>query len=247
MNYQREKRPVDKTAEESYSWMKKKIIFMKKTRVKTWQGMIALAFITGMFSYLILSVEIGTHPISKAAGETSSLALTPSTISVAPGENFDLDIEINTDDAAVVVARAIVNYDTSNFSLISYDISSSVFASSTCSSEGKTACEIIDNDTTSGIIDITLARPSPGVNTSSGLIATLTFQALQATTDDITISFTQDSYTDSDVILDGIGDDGAGTDILSSVANTTVTVVSSACTSFTYSAWSACQPDSTQS
>ncbi|MCK5122532.1 MAG: hypothetical protein KAQ87_00020 [Candidatus Pacebacteria bacterium] len=246
MNYQKEKRPIDESAEETYSWLKKKIVFMKKTRVKTWQGTIILAFVIGMFSYLILSIETDTHIASRADGETASLALSPTVVNVEIGDTFILNVLLNTDSNNAVVARAIVNYDADSFSLTNWNINNSVFDSSACASEGKTACEIID-DTTNGVIDITLAKPSPGVNSSSGLIAALTFQALRATTENITISFTSGSYSDSDVIFDGIGSDGAGTDILNSVTNTAVTITAPTCASFTYSGWSVCQPDSTQS
>ena len=246
MNYQKEKRPIDESAEETYSWLKKKIVFMKKTRVKTWQGTIILAFVIGMFSYLILSIETDTHIASRADGETASLALSPTVVNVEIGDTFVLNILLNTDSNNAVVARAIVNYDADSFSLTNWNINNSVFDSSACASEGKTACEIVD-DTTNGVIDITLAKPSPGVNSSSGLIAALTFQALRATTENITISFTSGSYSDSDVIFDGIGSDGAGTDILNSVTNTAVTITAPTCASFTYSGWSVCQPDSTQS
>ena len=224
MNYQKEKRPVDETAEETYSWLKRKVVFIKKARLKTWQGIILLAFVMGMASYLILSIEIGTHLTSKAVGEAASLSLSPSAINVNSGESFNLAVRLDANGNNVVVTRAIINYDTNNFSLTNYNISSSAFDSSACASQGKTACEIINNDIANGIIDITLAKPSPGTNAPSGLIANLTFQALQATTDNITISFTPGSYSDSNVILDGVGDDGAGTNILSSVTDTIITI-----------------------
>ncbi|MEA2089082.1 MAG: hypothetical protein U9O55_04590, partial [Patescibacteria group bacterium] len=132
MNYQKEKRQIDETAIQAYSWWKKSFVFVKKTKIKTWKGLSIITFFAGISVAIILTISADIHITSKAAGETSSLSLSPSTINTSPGESFNLNIMIDTDDAAVVVARAIVNYDTSNFSLTSYDISSSVFASSAC-------------------------------------------------------------------------------------------------------------------
>jgi len=248
MNNNKEKREIDKTANEVYSFWKKSFVFVKKTKIKTLKSILILAFLAGVSSTLILTVSTDIHITSKAAGETASLILSPSSLDVSTDDNFNLNLQINTDSADVVVARAIVNYDTDNFSLESYDISSTVFANNACTSEGKTACEIIDNNTANGTISITLAKPTPGVNTSSGLFATLTFKALQETTDSITIDFIgAGDYTDSDIILD----DGNGTDTLNSVVNSTITITdqsgSSTCESFTYSSWSSCRSNSTQS
>ncbi|MCD4705977.1 cohesin domain-containing protein [bacterium] len=223
MNYKKEKRAVDKAAKQTYSLWKKSFIFINKTKIKTWKGLSAITFIAGISVAIILTISADIHIVSKAAGETASLALTPSAISVKVGNIFTVNVMLNTESNSVVVTRAIINYNTSNFSLTDWNISDSVFNNDACVSEGKTACEIVD-DTVNGIIDITVAKPSPGVNTSSGLIATLTFEALQTTTDNITINFIPESYTDSDVILDNIGDNGEGTDILSSIANAIITV-----------------------
>jgi len=248
MNNNKEKREIDKIANEVYSWWKKSFVFVKKTKIKTWKSILILVFLAGVSSTLILTVSTDIHITSKAAGETASLSLSPSSINVSTNDNFNLNLLIDTDGVDVVVARAIVNYDTNNFSLESYDISNTVFANNACVSEGKIACEIIDNNTASGTISITLAKPTPGVSTSTGLFATLTFKALQEATDSITIDFIgAGDYTDSDIILD----DGNGTDILNSVVNSTITITdqsgSSICESFTYSSWSSCQSNSTQS
>ena len=241
------KRPIDKTVESTYSQWGKTFTLIKKTKVKTWQGVFLIAFLAGSVSALIWGTALNIQTTSEAEGETAILSLDPVTQDVSTGETFDLDIILNTNDNDVVAVRAIVNYDTSNFSLENWNTDNSVFSSNnTCVYNGK-PCEIVSNDTANGIIDITLSKPSGGVNTSSGVIATLTFRALQSVAaDNITFNFTAGSYDDSDVILDGIGDDGEGTDILASVINSAITVDMPTCESFSYSDWGACQPGGTQ-
>jgi len=241
------KRPIDKTVEGAYSQWNKTFTLIKKTKVKTWQGVFLIAFVAGSVSALIWGIALNIQTISEAGGETAILSLDPAIQSVVNGETFDLDIILNTQGNDVVAARAIVNYDTDNFSLVSWDTGNSAFSSgNTCIYDSK-PCEIVSNDTVNGVIDITLSKPSGGINTSSGVIATLIFQALQTVTNDgITFSFTSGSYEDSDVIFDGSGDDGEGMDILASVVNSVITVGAEICTSFTYSDWVTCQPDGTQ-
>ena len=219
-------RVIDKEVKNAYSWWSSAFVIIKKTRVKTWKGVFIIAFVAGTVSTLILNVAMNIQSMSDANGEVASLALNPSTVSVAPGETFTVDIILNTNSNDVVATRAIVNYDVDNFSLTGWDTTNSIFvAGNTCVYNSK-PCEIVSNDTSAGSISITLAKPSPGVNTSSGVIATLTFQATDsAQSDNITIDFnSKGDYTDSDVIFDGDSDDGVGTDILSNVTNASVTI-----------------------
>ncbi len=224
-----DERVIDKEIKEAYSWWENAFVAIKKSKIKTWKGVAVLAFVAGTVSALVMNVSMNIQSISDAAGETATLSLNPSSVTTTQGETFSVDIILNTNNNNVVVTRAIVNYDTSNFTLVSWDTNDSVFsANNSCVYEGK-ACEIVNNDASNGVISITLAKPSPGVDTSSGKIATLTFQASDnARTDDITLSFDgSNNYTDSDVILDGDGDSGVGTDILASVVNASITVGSS--------------------
>jgi hypothetical protein len=70
-------------------------------------------------------------------------------------------------------------------------------------------------DPTTGEIEITLGKPTPGVNTTRGNVATINFEALdQASPANVTFVLTSSDATgDSGIILD----DGKGTDILTSV------------------------------
>ncbi len=214
-------RPIDDEIRKTYSWWSNTATLIKKKNVKTWHGALMLTFISGIIAASIMTISFRIQTITNANGETAELSLDTSNINVAPGNSFTVDIMLNTNNNNVVVTRAIIDYDPANITLTNWDTSNSVFASgNTCIYNNK-PCEIVDNDTRNGTISITLAKPSPGVNTSSGLIAKLTFQTNQNSRDDtIRIYFNpRDKYADSDVIFDGVSDDGAGTDILNNVSD----------------------------
>lgn len=47
-NYSKKKRPVDELAEKTYSWWGRSLVFIMTKKIKTWQGVFILAFITGI-------------------------------------------------------------------------------------------------------------------------------------------------------------------------------------------------------
>ena len=163
--------------------------------------------------------------VSKTSGEIASLFLSPSSPTVTAGANFNVAINVNTKNNNVVAVKSVVNYNPAEFQLVSHSTANSVFSSgNTCVYNSK-PCEIISNEAVSGKITITLAKPSPGVNTASGLIANLTFKPLKALTpsaNNITLHYIAfNDYGDSDVIFD----DKKGTDILSEVFGSKITSV----------------------
>lgn len=240
------RRDVDLLVESVDSWWVKTVVFIRKTRVKTWKGVFVLAFVAGTTATFVWTASLKMQRESSAAGESSILTLWSADTSVVEGDTFVVDIVLNTFSSDVVVAKAVVNYNPQDFSLQSWDTANSSFvAGNTCVYNGK-SCEIVDNDVANGKITITVAKPSPGVNSSTASVASLAFTALRAvapTADNITLSYTAGSYADSDVILDN----SVANDILTSVANLRMTVTLPVCTSFTYAEWGACQPDGTQS
>ncbi|MFZ1736254.1 MAG: fibronectin type III domain-containing protein, partial [Candidatus Moraniibacteriota bacterium] len=160
---------------------------------------------------------------AKTSGEVADLHLSPSSTSATVGTPFNVDMSVDTHNNNVVAVKAVVQYNPVNFSLLNIDTSNSAFSSgNTCVYNSK-PCEIVVQDAANGKATITLAKPTPGVNTASGKIATLQFHALQPvvpSSANITIQYVAyGNYTDSDVIFD----DKLGTDILNSVTNTTVT------------------------
>lgn len=248
-NKEKRLRNIDKLAKRVNSWWADSLVVVTKTRVKTWKGALLLTFVSGLVVATVWGVTANIFQGS-LAGMSTSFLLDPPTDTVQVGETFDLDAVINTDNENVVALKAIINYDKDKFELQAVDTSNSVFAvDNTCQYEGK-ACEIIERDDSSGKVTITLSKPSPGINSQSGIIATLTFKALKATSpgsDNFTFSYSSlGNYTDSDMIAD----DGNGTDTLDTVVNARITVASPpppTCTDFNYSSWGSCQSNSIQS
>ncbi|HBO16735.1 MAG: Lipoprotein [Candidatus Moranbacteria bacterium GW2011_GWE2_35_2-] len=225
-----EKRKIDEIAGQTYSWLGRTYVFVRKTQIKTWKGVFLLAFVAGFFISIIATVSLNLQSMSDAAEEVSLSLLDAQSgegyLSATEGDNFDLDVIIDTNGSDVVVARAIIEYDPLFFQMTGWDLTNSVFANGLdCSDvdDPDRTCEIIDNDTVNGILDITVAKPTPGVNVASGVLATISFQALQSSAESKNISLrfiSAGSYEDSDVIAD----DGNGTDILASVFNASIIV-----------------------
>ena len=65
-------RPIDKVAKESYSWLGKSYVFINKTKIKTWQGVFLIAFLTGLAVATMMMVSTGFHSSSSAADNCSS-------------------------------------------------------------------------------------------------------------------------------------------------------------------------------
>ncbi len=245
-------RHIDNLAGDTLPFLGKSWVFVSRTRVKTWQGLFMLAFISGAFVSFVWSVSLEIESLSKASG-TATLSMTSpdatgdgTTINVAQDDTFSVDLVVDTGGMDVVATRALVTYDPADFQLTGWDTSNSIFGvDNSCVYQGN-PCQIVDNDTAGGTISLTLAKPSPGVRNNSGLVATLTFKALRSvssTTNNIRYTFIgQDNETDSDVIEEG----GSANDLLSSVSGIRALVGAPACTGYVYSGWGACQPDGTQ-
>lgn len=138
-------------------------------------------------------------------GPKASLYLVPNVGKYKVGDEFNIDVLINTKGNDVVVSAAYLSYHKDKMSALEIDISDSVF---TIEAERK----IIHQE---GKIKITLGKPTPGINLSSGKIATIRFSALEPITpqiNNIYFDFTPNSSHYSTVILDN----KLGTNILSS-------------------------------
>ncbi len=225
-----EKRKIDEVATQTYSWLGRTYIFIKKTKVKTWRGVFIVAFAAGIAAATVSMVSFNIQMMSEAATEVGLSLLNSQTgedsVSVIVGDSFGLDVIMDTLNNNVVVARAIIEYDPTFFELTGWDTSESVFDNSLDCSDAENpdrTCEIINNDTENGVFDITLSTPTPGVNVDGGMMANINFNALQSFSGSKEISLrfiSSGNYEDSDVIAD----DGNGTDILQSVNNAIITV-----------------------
>ncbi|HAV10950.1 MAG TPA: hypothetical protein DCX32_00160 [Candidatus Moranbacteria bacterium] len=218
-------RPIDKEAGEVVGLWKKSFIFVTRTEMKTWKIVLVLAFVAGLATAIVAVVSFDREQKSRASLVPARIFFTPASLSLEEGEQFNVDLNLDAAGGNVVVSRADISYNTSNLQLLSSSTSGSAFSSENACVYNSKPCEIINNDPTSGKLSITLAKPSPGISSSSGKIATLTFKALKpinSSTSDLKINFSsQGSYSDSDVILD----DGNGTDTLSGVGLLSLSVI----------------------
>ena len=226
-----------------FSW-KDNVVLVSKTKIRTWKAIFIVAFATGTVAAIIFAISLNIQSRSGAgngADLTISMDDDEGIVTLENGsDEVNIDILLNSYDNNVVTVRAEVNYDPEHFEFQSWDTSNSVFAVNNNCVYNNKPCEIVNNNPANGKISITLAKPSPGVNVSSGLIAALKFKALKAinpSSPNFTLSYSSGSYEDSDVIVD----DGAGTDILNSVTNATISVYTATCTDFNYTQWGACQ------
>ncbi|KKQ51171.1 MAG: hypothetical protein US70_C0022G0047 [Parcubacteria group bacterium GW2011_GWD2_38_11] len=247
MERKKSTRPIDEIADNSYGFFSRSWRFVTKKEISSWKGAVILSLVTGIFGTLIWTVNYDLQIFSDATTPQASLILYSESDEIVVGDTFTVDAILNTQGNNVVASRLILDFNKQAVQLIDWDTSNSVFATNNpCQYNGK-ACEIIEDDRDNGRIAITLSKPTPGISTSSGNVGSFTFKALQpvsANENDIEINFVASgNLDDSDVIID----DGVGTDILQNITEYTLVILGQQCESFTYTDWSICQPDSTQS
>jgi len=147
-----------------------------------------------IFTILILSFAI--TPSVKAEG--ASLYFSPTTGTFFVGSTFDVSIFLNTNDNNVNAVKVDLKFDpkklqiagpTAGKSFISVWVSQPTYSN------------------TEGRASFQGGAPSPGINTSSGLVSTITFRAVNPGETSIAI------LSSSKVLLD----DGKGTNILTSL------------------------------
>jgi len=185
-----------------------------KNSLKTPTGiavLIALIFVLGVLFWKIDGIKemltslVGTE-------EKAVLFLTSNKANCKAGENVNIDLKLNSNNQDIVALDVIVNYNPDYFALKSADTSNSVFGNNNQCVYQDNFCQLIDFSNP-GEIEIVQAKPSPGVNTSDGLVAQLQFRCLKE------MSFSEDNFTidldNSNVILDSENGEG----VLSGVNN----------------------------
>ncbi len=144
------------------------------------------------------------------------LYLTPPKGNYKVGEEFSIDVLINTVGSNVVASAAYLSYDKKKMEAVSIDIIGSVF--------DMTAEKEINMK--EGKIKITLGKPTPGIVTFKGntvRMATIRFKALERTNpivDNLYFDFTKGSSLYSTVILD----DKKGTNILDATRGSKISI-----------------------
>jgi hypothetical protein len=130
--------------------------------------------------------------------EGASLYLSPGNGTFFMGSTFDVSIFVNTGGININTVKADLKFDPKKIQIASPATGKS-FISVWISQPSYSNVE--------GTISFQGGTPSPGINTSAGLVSTITFRAISPGETDITI------LNSSKVLLD----DGKGTDILSSI------------------------------
>lgn len=211
-------------------------------RKKSKKSLRALVFLLSSLAFT------ATVLFTSSKANAATLSLTTTKNSAVNGEAVPVNIKLDTSSSDIVVTRAIIRYNKSLFSVATSDVdlTGSVFNSgNTCvfpsdysdTSLRDKPCQIITNDTTNGILSITLATPSHVASTNPGAqingadlqVALVNFHALgtvSTTLSQKTIALQYISPiggvpngADSDVILDEptAVPPAGGTDVLASV------------------------------
>ncbi len=148
----------------------------------------------------ILFQEVGvSSPRSQAM-----LYILPAEAKYKVGDEFKIDVLVDTRGKNIVVAAAYLSYNKNKLQALDIDLSDSDFRFTA-------EKEINQKD---GKIKITLGQPTPGIKSDKGKIASVRFKALESTdvtNNNIYFDFTRHSSHYSTVILD----DKKGTNILS--------------------------------
>jgi len=156
-----------------------------------------------IYSAFIAESPFETYYSTAPTPAKALLYLSPKEGNYKVGDEFSVDILLNTAGSDVVVSAAHLSYNKSKMEALSINLSGSIF-------EMTAEKEINAKD---GKIKITLGKPTPGVKAQNGKVATVNFRAKDKTrpyTDNVYFDFTKGSALYSTVILD----DKQGTNIL---------------------------------
>ncbi|MFH1820405.1 MAG: cohesin domain-containing protein [Candidatus Nealsonbacteria bacterium] len=156
-------------------------------------------------SITILAVLISFLAVSGVRAEGASLYLSPSTGTYLLGSTFNVSVFVNTGGENINAVRADLKFDSRKIQVASPTAGKS-FISVWLSQPSYSNIQ--------GSISLQGGVPSPGINTSDGLVSTITFRAVAPGETIISI------LDSSRVLLD----DGKGTDALSSVTSGLYTV-----------------------
>lgn len=157
---------------------------------------------------LLFCILIFCISASKTSAQGASLRLSPQSGTFFVGNTFDVSIIVNTHGNSINAVSADLKFPADKLQVVT-PVSGKSFI------ESWTAIPTYSN--TEGTISLKGGIPSPGINTSAGLVSTITFRARAAGTAMV-------YFLDSSMVL---LDDGKGTNILKSFdkGEYTITVV----------------------
>jgi hypothetical protein len=141
--------------------------------------------------------------------KVASFFLLPPTQSLKIGETLSIDIMLDTDLKPVTAISALLIYDNLLLELYSIETADSDFPIA------------VENIVQNGEIKIVRGKPTPGIDDTSALIATLNFHTRNAGKAQISFDITNDKNS----LSKAIKDDGEGTNILTHALNSTYTII----------------------
>lgn len=201
-------RTIDVSVEKTLKSVKSGYRVVPSMEIKAWKAYLTVTFISGFCAALIWSAYMSIYPTSVATENPQVTLFTSASIaSHKSGEEFPVQILLNTAGRDIVAVQAIFNYDPNAIQVINVDTSDSNF-----NHEIKNSV-----DTGAGQGFLALARPTPGVNSQSAKIAVVNLRALSDVNEPaIRLKFdTAAAVSDSASILD----DGLGTNVLQRLAS----------------------------
>lgn len=170
---------------------------------------VAFAFLTTSVIFVVLKSTNYYEPVdtfySRAPeSPVAFLYLSPKEGRYSVGDEFAVNVLINTAGSDVVATAAYLSFNKSAMQAISIDTSDSAFIMD--------AEKEVNNE--QGKIKITIGKPTPGVRGNAAKVATIHFKALEKTNpllENISFDFTKGSSLYSTIIID----DKKGTNVLS--------------------------------
>lgn len=156
-------RKIDQSIEKTFESISSKIVVVSSMKIAAWKSYLLITFAAGFFAAIIWGAYMSWYPVGKAADTSPTMH----TYSVAGfhkmNDTFTTDVILDTTSKNVVAVQAILSYDPSAVQVTGVDTSSTQFN-----------LEVLKTtDNTNGKVYIALAKPTPGVNSGSEKIATI--------------------------------------------------------------------------
>jgi len=148
---------------------------------------------------LILALFLGFLPSLPAEAADASLYLSPSTGTYSVGNTFSIVVKVNTGGVAINATEGEIVFSPDKLEVVSVSKSGSIFSL-------WTGQPVFSNS--NGTVSFAGGTPNPGYTGAAGKIITITFRTKISGT--VTVSFSSGAV---------LANDGAGTNILSSLGN----------------------------
>jgi hypothetical protein len=201
-------RKIDVSVEKTLKSIKSRYRVVPSMEIKAWKAYLAVTFAAGFAAALIWGSYMSVYQTSKATGPGEvTLSVSAAASSHKAGDEFPIQILLDTAEKNIVAVQVIFNYDKNTLQIINTDTSSSGF--------NNEVTNTIDSNQGQGFL--ALAKKTPGVNGVAVKVVTVNLRAL-ADVGEPTLRLKLDTFnavSDSAAILD----DGLGTNVLRKLAS----------------------------